>query len=314
LGGLDILNNTLNADTMALTQAFRFPSNSVQVTVSNSPSSTSSNVWVQNWPSNSFPDYSNVLSQIASNTAPTNLSAQAQSQLQSNYTAYSNQMWSAIPASATNADAAVAAATTAQGDYGVDDFLAMLNPTLPPPSSGGGNMSFSFCGFSFDLDPAVRFPTAQSVCYNGFKVVALLAFLIDLSMMFWKIVSIRASQSTGGVPDLEVIVGGELLGFGGEVGGNFIGVIVAVIIPAVFIGLFSISMAYLFSHLGINVADAMDTSGFTAGMSGIALYLLTSFFPVNLLFSLVCTRITLSFTIAKLVALASAASRFLFGK
>lgn len=274
----------------------------------------SSNVWVQNWPTNYNQEItqqgiSNFLAMIASNTVPrtnnydTNTSELAQE----------NRMWSLIPATATNAPAALAAAQAAEGDYGINQFLSELNPVLPSDSPGDVNMTMDFCGQTIDLNPVHMFPQVANACYICTKIICLLLFLVEISRMFWELVRAKAATSSGGVPDLEVIGGAEFFGSGGEIGGNLAGLILAVFIPFAFIFLFSTVMAYLFNNLGINIADAMNISAFSTSL-GDGYNLLAAFFPVHLMFSLLCTRITLQFTMAKLFSIASNAARFLFGK
>ena len=223
-------------------------------------------------------------------------------------------MSSYIPSSATNASVAQAAADAAQGDYGVDGLLSSLNPQLPSATPPAVNMTMEFCGQTIDLDPTHIFPGCADVSQTGFKIVFLLGFFLEVGRMFWELVKVRATAETGGVPDLDVSAMAEFLGIGGEIGGNFLGAIIAIGIPFAFITLFSAAMSYLFSNLGYSIADAMGITDFSNSMGGIGWYLLATFIPVNLAFSLLCTRITLTFTLAKIVALASAAARYLWGK
>jgi hypothetical protein len=271
---------------------------------------SSSNVWVQNWPTNHQSNtnlnqeatqqgISNLLAQIATNTSP--------------QTNGSSGMWSLIPNTATNADAATAAATAAEGEYGMTAFLTALTPSIPADGIQSVDMTMNFCGQTIDLDPVHMFPSVANACYIGTKIIAELLFLLEIGRMFWSLVQTKASTSSGGVPDLEVIGGFEALTFGAEGGGNFIGAIVAVIVPFVFILIWSVAMAYLFSNIGVSVSEAMNITAFSSAMSG-GWYLLTSFIPVNLLFTLLCTRITLQFTMAKIVSIAANATRFLWGK
>ncbi len=120
--------------------------------------------------------------------------------------------------------------------------------------------------------------------------------------MFWELVKAKAATQTGGVPDLDVA------------GFNIIGVIVSIGIPVVFIAVFSLVMAYLFSNLGVSISDAMNVSTFSSNMGGTAWYLLSSFVPVNTLFTLFCARITLQFTLSHLFNIASDAARFIWGR
>ena len=270
------------------------------------------NVDVQNWPAG----YSNYLSGILTNgLAGNDLLAGIYSNTLPSTNGMGSNGYAAFPSSSTNSVAALAAADAAQGDYGVDALIASLNPSIIGDGVlGSPDMTMSFCGTTIDFDPNHEFPSVTTVCLSGFKVMLLLAFLIDVGNMFWKLIQVRASTQTGGVPNLQISGGAELLGFGGSIGGNFIGAILAAVVSSVFIVVFALCMSYLFSNLGINVADAMATDGFENSMGNVGLYLLTSFFPVHLFFTLLTTRIALMFGLGKLLALATAASRFLWGK
>jgi len=263
----------------------------------------SSNVWVQNWPTNGFGSGNST-----NELTLTNYASETTLEGISNLLSATNSQSISIPNSATNGDAAVAAATSAEGDQsGISGFLSSLTPNLPSDGpSSAPDMTMTFCGETINLDPFVQFPGLSSFALTGFRIVLILAFLVELGHMFWELVKAKSSTQTGGVPDLEV------MGF--TFGGNILGAITAVIIPAVFIGIFVLVMAYVFAHLGVDISQALDISGWLNGMGATAEYLLTSLFPVSLFFSLVFTRITLQFTLAKMFSLASDASRFLWGK
>lgn len=233
------------------------------------------------------------------------------------YESRKGAMAAMIPSSSTNAqdasDSAYAATSEFHGE--AQSFINQLTPLLPGdviPSSP--EMTMSFCGQTIDLDPVHQFPQVANASLIGFRLVLLLAFLLEVGRMFWKLIQIKASTQTGGVPDLEVIGGGSVFGNGGTVGGNALGVAAALAVPVAFLGLFSAVMIYLFSHLGVSIADAMNVNAFTGSLGPVAFYLLASFFPVNLFFSLICTRVILHFTLGKILVLATDAARFLWGK
>lgn len=206
-----------------------------------------------------------------------------------------------VSLASTNAAAAEAAADSAEGDYGVSGFISQITPSLPGDASVP-SMTMNFCGQTIDLDPNHAFPSISPMCLLGWRIMLVLAFIFEVARMFWKLVQIKASTETGGVPDLDVA------------GFNGLGAAMALVVPVTFIVLFSVGMAYLFSNLGVSITEAMNISAWTSSMGSIGYYLLASFFPVNLFFTLIFTRITLSFTLAKIVALATDASRFLWGK
>jgi len=212
----------------------------------------------------------------------------------------------AIDSAATNSDAAVSAAATWEDYTGIGAFVDMCNPVLPPDTAGSPNMSMSFLGQTINLDPIARFSGVATVCYQGFKIAALLAFFTAVGRLYWSLLQVKASAQTGGVPDMQI----ELWGFGG----NGIGWIVGRAVSVAFIVLFAAASAYIFAHLGASVADAMDATVFTNALSSTAIYLLTSLFAVRLIFSLAMTLIVLQFTLGKIVNVAIGATRFLVGR
>ena len=208
-----------------------------------------------------------------------------------------------VPSTATNGAAASSAAAAIDGDYGVDGVASSFGSAAPPAdATGAPNMTMTFCGQVINFDPNVIFPGVSSASYIGFSLVLVLAFMVEVSRLFWNIITIRAQTQTGGVPDMDVL------------GVNAIGVGVAVVVPAVFLGLFVAAMAFVFSYASSYLATALNVSAFTTALGSIGFYLLSSFFPVHLFFTLIFTRLTISFTAAKMVAFASAAARFLFGR
>lgn len=309
LTGLKILSGNLLTNNLILYGAItNLPHGSTTLTNIGG----GSNVNVQNWPAG----WSNNLAQMASNsTYLANLTNLTGGNTNLSYSNVEGRMTAMIPSTATNGTAAAAAAAAADGDYGVDGMITGVgSPSLPSSSPSAPSMTMSFCGRTIDLDPVHQFPSVAAASLAGFRIVFLLAFLTEIGRMFWNLIKIRASTQTGGVPDLEVNAGFEALTFGGQVGGNFIGVVVALVVPAIFVGLFSLCMAYLFAHVGFTVSDALQFTDFTNSLGGMGYYLLASFIPVNLLFSLAATRLTLTFTLGKLVALATSAARWLFGR
>jgi len=244
------------------------------------------------------------LSNVATETTLQGISNLLSSLTNSTGTNYS------LPSSATNSDSAQTAAESAQGDYGINAVISSINPSEAPDSISEPSMSVTIHGNQFDLNPIHRFPSAANASIIGWKIVLTFAFLFTLSKLFWKVLEIRASTQTGGVPDLEV--GASFLGIGGSA--NILGVATAIAVPVVFITLFSVCLAFLMSFIGDKIGVAMNQSLFSSSLGSIGYYLLSSLFPVNYAFSLLTTRLTLEFTLGKLIAIATAASRFLFGK
>ena len=211
-----------------------------------------------------------------------------------------------IYASMTNASAAQAEAGAAMDQTGVSGLIAGAVPQLPPDSVGSPGMTMEFCGRQIDLDPVHMFPNVAAVSYNGFKLAALLAFFLAAGRLYWNLIFVKATAQTGGAPDMNVDILGN--------GGNVLGLIAGRLVALAFIALFAAASAYIFSNIGVSIADAMAVTTFTSPMSQLSLYLLTSFFPVRLMFSLACTLIILHFALGKLVELAVGAARFLIGR
>ena len=206
----------------------------------------------------------------------------------------------------TNASAAEGSAQSWEDYTGLNNFVAMLSPTLPAESAGAGALSMAFCGQTLNFDPVVRFPSAVSMCFEGFKIAALLGFFLAVGGLYWKFLTVKATTQVGGLPVMDV----EIAGFGG----NVVGFVVGRMVSIAFIVLFSAASAYIFANIGASIADAMNVTAFTSQIPSTAWYLLESFFPVRLIFSLACTLIVLQFTLGKLVNLAVSASRFLVGR
>jgi hypothetical protein len=202
----------------------------------------------------------------------------------------------------TNWDAAVTAAATVEGAYGVDDWVNATK-TIPADSGGIGDaMTLTFCGTQMNFDPVVQFPSVTNACRVGISFVAVIGFIMWFSALFWELVRAKGSVSTGGVPNLDAA------------GFNVAGLVVALIIPAVFIGGFSLMLSWLFAHVGYTAAQVFDGSAWATSLGTIGWHLLTSFFPVNLLLTLVVTKFTVQMTLAKMYNIGVNASRYLFGK
>jgi hypothetical protein len=232
------------------------------------------------------------------------------------------QLGGGVPGSATNGTAASAAGTAAEGDYGVDTALTGMGTGSGSGSgtgSGSGSagspdMTMIFCGRTIDLDPVHRFPAVVLVSFYGTKAVTEIMFLLLAGKLYWDLVRSKSGAQPGGVPNLFVQASAEFLGIGGGLGSNVLGVIVALIVPTVFIGLYTVVLAWIFSNIGLTIADSFDLSNFTGNLGTIGLYLVSSLFPLNTIWTCACLSVTMHFTLAKMYNIASNAARYLFGR
>ena len=181
-------------------------------------------------------------------------------------------------------------------------------------------------GTTLNLDPEVRFPGIGGLVKSLFGWAATFAFLFWFGTRYWAATQLLATAQTGGVPDLET----EALGFGG----NILGVVTALVIPFVLVGLWVTLFTGIFSivlgvtggsgYWGFNpffgwtgfhsthVAAAGGSTTYATG-SG-AMYLLNYFLPVPYILSLGWTQLVLYFTMAKVALVCAAASRALWGR
>ena len=221
-----------------------------------------------------------------------------------------------LPGYRTNGDALFAAGSGAETNYdqsGKMDELATA-PSIQPDSQAAPNMMvLQFCGTDIDLNPVDIFPDVATASHLGFTIVAEIAFLFFAGRLFWECVRAKGATQQGAVPNLMALGGGEILGIGGEVGGNFLGVMTALLIPAMFIGLFYGVLAYVFSVIGFSISDAFNISAFQSTLGEIGLYLLGAYIPVNVLFTLACLSVTMQFTMAKFYNIACNCARYLWG-
>jgi large-conductance mechanosensitive channel len=113
--------------------------------------------------------------------------------------------------------------------------------------------------------------------------------------------------------------GGEDLTFGAFFGGNFIGLLIAVVVPIALLTLWVSFVTVIAIPLTDQVAIFMGISSvFSAVASSpsgqVAMHLLYNAFPVVLCIRLVTARLFLQFTMTKAMLACCAASRLLFGK
>jgi len=281
-----------NAEAQRSTNPFVSNSTSVYVTNNNSVTVTNST---------DVSGLSNLLAGISGKLeASTNLSGGG---------SLSNAIASKLSGSSTNWSSAETAANGIFDGIGVKTRIDSLAGAFAAPtvnSPGSADMTIQAFGTTLNLDPAVRFPALVNVSYYGFLMVAYLAFGLSVGKLFMETVRGFQSQQTGGVPDLEVSTA--------LFGSNIAGVVVAILVGFVFVGGFGLLIFAISGLFLDNLLDSLHYSEFAAGLSGIGMYLLTTLLPLQTLLTLACTRITLHFTIGKLVLVAAGASRFLFGK
>jgi len=217
-----------------------------------------------------------------------------------------NQTHYANTPSSTNWSTAETAAMSALGSTpGQIDTLVSSIGSAPDVGSGSPDLEIVFAGQTLNLDPAVRFPGAQTLVYNGFTLSMLIWFAWFASRLYSATVAQYASTQTGGVPNLESTVVGT--------GGNIAGTILAVVVPLVIVGGWIVIWQYIFDRISTNLGLVNGLNPFT-GMNSTALYLLTSFFPVNLILTLLWTAISLQLGVTKVVLIATSVQKFLFGK
>jgi len=222
---------------------------------------------------------------------------------------YSNAIMGKLSGGATNWSVAEGVVNGILNGIGIGSDVTTLAGKYEAPDvgdSGAPDMSLTFCGQILNLDPAIMFPGAVLVCYWGLTLIAYLQFGRSVAKLFSETVRGFQTQQLGGVPDMEVMAA--------TFGGNVAGVAVALIVPIVFVGGFALMMHVVFGILINSIIGALHFSDFKNGLGSVGFYLLSTFFPLQTVLSLACTRITMQFTIGNLVIIASGVSRFLFGK
>jgi hypothetical protein len=287
----------LDYDIQTLQQELAVINNSI-----NAHSNSSGSVTVSNFNSVSITNntsFTNNVSVTTTNIGETGVSNLLGSALSTNFPNYDLD-------GGTNQSGAGTKATTALADApGKLDSIVTGIGSAPDVSGGSAAMTIELAGYTLDLDPAVRFPGAQELCFNGMSLAAILAFGYFAGKLIRESVQTYAMAETGGVPDLEVTAIGT--------GGNVAGTIVALVVAAVFIGLWLAFFYFVFDAV-LSRVGALNAMNPFSSLSGIGLYLLTSFFPVTLILTLAWTAIGLQVGAAKLMLVAASASRFLFGK
>ena len=224
-----------------------------------------------------------------------------------------------VPLTATNGQAAVSQATTlvSEATTAGDNFLGSVT-SIPLPDEGGGSMggamTIQMVGETINLDPREIIPGSDNLSKAIASFLIIAAFLIEVSMLYRDLAKSAGLLQTGGVPNVQMNLFGT--------GGNVLGVAMAAVIPLAFCAIYVVTILTFFSVVtgalpGITmpvITGAMNVGAALNSLPSIAKVLITSYFPVNLLASIVMSRIVIHFTAAKSLMLAGIASRFLFGK
>lgn len=205
-------------------------------------------------------------------------------------------------AATTAGESAVSAATS-----DIDDWVTGLGTSPEGSLASAGSpdvFSFAFAGRTIDLNPETHLPGVMGVCKTLVTMVVMILFGMSVSRMFYEVVRTFSTAQTGGVPDLNFV------------GVNVAGVAAAPIVSGIFIAIWVVAL------VGFIAAVVAAMTGFASSMTaaaGVSLpagtsYLLYQSLPVTLIISLAFSRILLWLMAAKVVAIASAISRFLIGK
>jgi len=184
-----------------------------------------------------------------------------------------------------------------------DDAIAGIGDTPANPFGSGSSSVFTieFMGTSMNLDPEARLPGAMGMLKAIITFIALIAFGTNVGALFFKVSQTFASVETGGVPAINA-------------GINIGGIITAAAVAAALIAIWVAVFVFLFAQVWDEIMMLASASGSISMTNAGALYLINAVFPVSLLISLAWTRMLLFFFAGKVVFLASAASKYLFGK
>jgi len=200
---------------------------------------------------------------------------------------------------ATNA--ANLAAFAVSGKF--DDIITGIGDAPDNPFGVGSSSIFSieFMGGTMNLDHEVQLPGAMGMLKAIITFIALLAFATNVGQLFFKVTQTFANVETGGVPAINA-------------GVNIGGILTAAAVAAALITIWVAVFVFLFSKVWDQILMLAAASGSISITNAGALYLINAVFPVSLLISLAWTRMLLYFFAGKVVFLASAASKYLFGK
>jgi len=206
--------------------------------------------------------------------------------------------------SMTNSDAATAAATEALGDYGIQSVIdAVGSPSIPEESHSAPDMTVSIHGVVFNLDPLATHPQWGELSVCIWEIILISGFVFFFINRFWDILKMRSGQALGSVPNLYTSAFGW--------GTNLLALAVKAAVTLAFIAIWALSMSFLWSYMAPYVAELSQYDHVVGCFGSIGYYLLCGFFPIHLCFVLLTTKIFLDLMLAKIVAIASTASRYL---
>lgn len=237
---------------------------------------------------------------------------------------YEAQMWANLPTTATNEGAATTAVeskfSVALGYLG--DAITSLGGTIDVGGDPGHSSiwEFNFCGQLVDLDPVNRFPTCFTFSFGLWNFVLVAIYLFYVAKVYVQVVNVMATAQTGGVPNLDVFsLWTGIATLGGYFGGNLIGLLVAVVVPAAFIALWFVVVTVVIGPLTDYLAIFHGISGVFATVNSTptgqaAMHVLFNCFPVASAIQLLTAALIIKLTAAKAMLVSSAASRYLFGK
>lgn len=219
---------------------------------------------------------------------------------------------SAYTSFGTNTTAGAAAFSSAFGSYtgSMASVSASGGTNVPSGSAPSGSFTILGSAVFFDLSHDYAWLPGLSRSVWGWGCVC--GFLMWVGLRLREAVSTMAATQTGGVPDMEV----DVLGFGG----NLLGTIVAVIVPVVFIGLFVAAIGYVVGA-GLSAAGSsywtagpFGDGGWSTGPGSAALYFANEYLPLGLMVGLAVARVGLIWGLQPLMLMGIAVARFLFGK
>lgn len=208
----------------------------------------------------------------------------------------------------TNAASAMAqgSSESAEAVEGIDNAIAELG-SAPTPISGGGapSMVIPFMNTSIDISPDAIAPGVTSWIYGMLSFVTLVMFGKSASRLLFQTSQTYATAQTGGVPNM----GSDV-----PVVGNSIGLATAFLIPIALIAIWMVVFAAIIPLVTSFLTQLATSSGALTPSNALALSLLSSVFPLNLIINCAWTLIVLHLMATKVIIVSASASRFLFGK
>ena len=208
-----------------------------------------------------------------------------------------------IPASGYSASSAQSAANAALGDLvpAMEGVETAASNIVGVASEGTPDMTMAFAGTTINLDPFYHFPMAGTFCQILFKLVFTIGFAKFAVDLYFKTALAQSASETGGVMDAETV------------GGNWVGLMFALVIPVAFVTLWTAIFHFLIAGITSKITE-INNLALTAGGNAIAMYLITTLFPLNYVLGLISSGLSLKLGATRLYILASQASRFLYGK